>query len=328
MVGGTAGGGRAASARIDGVGLLTWREHVVPADAERIYLGQPPGDGALWLPAAAGVLLAGCVIVDLTRDHAPGRPAPWRPGRRLSGGSQFRRRRFQCTTVRLAAARVQAVRFGQPGCRWLRVPAVRVPGVRTLSIPVRWFRAESGVEDSPDAGAAVGAPAQPDATEDRRPRRGPERASAGPQAGRRRRHFRPARARRLVPAVRRLSRPGRGVFRVGAGRAVGDRPALGTAVRLIERGVGRLRRPDSGPDSRAAAPPEPEGADGLIDAVPWGAGPGAPAAPLAAANARRLAVAPPPAPAPEEDGLTVKRRRPGPAARAAAGPRSARTSPP
>ena len=54
------------SARIDGVGLLTWREYVVATDAERIVLGEPPDDNVLRLPAAAGVLLASCVIIDLT----------------------------------------------------------------------------------------------------------------------------------------------------------------------------------------------------------------------------------------------------------------------
>ncbi len=78
VVSGTAADGTGAAAtafaRIDGVGLLTWREHVVAADAERIYLGQPPDDGALWLPAAAGVLLAGCVIVDLAQTAPPAAP--------------------------------------------------------------------------------------------------------------------------------------------------------------------------------------------------------------------------------------------------------------
>ena len=86
VVSGTAADGTGAAAtafaRIDGVGLLTWREHVVAADAERIYLGQPPDDGALWLPAAAGVLLAGCVIVDLAQTAPPGGP-----GRGRSPGS-------------------------------------------------------------------------------------------------------------------------------------------------------------------------------------------------------------------------------------------------
>jgi FHA domain len=54
------------SARIDGVGLLTWREYAVAPDAERIVLGDPPDESVLRLPAAAGVLLASCVIIDLT----------------------------------------------------------------------------------------------------------------------------------------------------------------------------------------------------------------------------------------------------------------------
>jgi len=65
----------AEASRIDGGGLLTWREHAVPGTAGRIVLGVPPADGALRLPATAGVLLASCVIVDLTdvaiRETAP-----------------------------------------------------------------------------------------------------------------------------------------------------------------------------------------------------------------------------------------------------------------
>ena len=55
--------------RIDGVGLLTWREHLVPDSAERIVLGEQP-DEELRLPAASGVLLSGSVIVDLTNFAA------------------------------------------------------------------------------------------------------------------------------------------------------------------------------------------------------------------------------------------------------------------
>ncbi|MGH3244628.1 MAG: hypothetical protein ACRDOI_00205, partial [Trebonia sp.] len=51
--------------RIDGAGLLTWHERVV-GNAERIFLGEPPADTSLRLPATSGVLLAGSVIVDLT----------------------------------------------------------------------------------------------------------------------------------------------------------------------------------------------------------------------------------------------------------------------
>jgi hypothetical protein len=53
------------SGKIDGLGLLTWREQVVTADVRRIVLGEPPDGAALRLPAASGVLLAGCVIIDL-----------------------------------------------------------------------------------------------------------------------------------------------------------------------------------------------------------------------------------------------------------------------
>jgi FHA domain len=61
--------GEAASEWVDGAGLLTWREHVV-ANVERIFLGEPPTDAALRLPATSGVLLAGCVIIDFTNFAA------------------------------------------------------------------------------------------------------------------------------------------------------------------------------------------------------------------------------------------------------------------
>lgn len=63
------GGGRAVTERVDGAGLLTWREHVVDG-ADRVFLGEPPADSALRLPATSGVLLAGCVIIDLTNAAA------------------------------------------------------------------------------------------------------------------------------------------------------------------------------------------------------------------------------------------------------------------
>ena len=63
---GSVAGGPAETMRIDGSGLLTWREQAVPGTASRILLGVPPAGGALQLPATAGVLLASCVIIDLT----------------------------------------------------------------------------------------------------------------------------------------------------------------------------------------------------------------------------------------------------------------------
>jgi hypothetical protein len=58
--------GSSPAVRVDGAGLLTWREHLVSADAERVVLGQPPTAGALRLPAMTGMMLAGSVILDLT----------------------------------------------------------------------------------------------------------------------------------------------------------------------------------------------------------------------------------------------------------------------
>jgi hypothetical protein len=61
--------GQAVTERIDGAGLLTWREQVV-GNAARIFLGEIPADTALRLPAASGVLLAECVIIDLANAAA------------------------------------------------------------------------------------------------------------------------------------------------------------------------------------------------------------------------------------------------------------------
>jgi hypothetical protein len=63
------GEGRATAERINGAGLLTWREQVVDS-AGRIFLGEPPADSALRLPATSGVLLAGCMVIDLTKFAA------------------------------------------------------------------------------------------------------------------------------------------------------------------------------------------------------------------------------------------------------------------
>ena len=63
------GDGQAVTKRIDGAGLLTWREQVVDG-ADRIFLGDPPADAALRLPVTFGVLLAGCVIIDFTNAAA------------------------------------------------------------------------------------------------------------------------------------------------------------------------------------------------------------------------------------------------------------------
>lgn len=63
------GNGHTAIERIDGAGLLTWREQAVEG-ADRIFLGEPPADAALRLPATSGVLLAGSVIIDFTNAAA------------------------------------------------------------------------------------------------------------------------------------------------------------------------------------------------------------------------------------------------------------------
>jgi hypothetical protein len=77
---GGVGGAPAEASRIDGSGLLTWCEHAVPGTVKRIVLGVRPAQDALRLPAAAGVLLASCVIIDLTdaaaRESVPHDPPP------------------------------------------------------------------------------------------------------------------------------------------------------------------------------------------------------------------------------------------------------------
>jgi hypothetical protein len=76
--------------RVDGAGLLTWREQVF-ANAERVFLGEPPADTALRLPAMSGVLLASCVTVDFTPDAAPDTAAsePVKPARPGTATSPF-----------------------------------------------------------------------------------------------------------------------------------------------------------------------------------------------------------------------------------------------
>jgi hypothetical protein len=68
--------GPAEASLIDGSALLTWREHAVPGTVRRVVLGVPPADGTPQLPATAGVLLASCVIVNLT-DEAIRETAPY-----------------------------------------------------------------------------------------------------------------------------------------------------------------------------------------------------------------------------------------------------------
>jgi hypothetical protein len=285
MVGGTtaegAGVAVAASARIDGVGLLTWREHVVAADAERIYLGQPPDAGALWLPAAAGVLLAGCVIVELA-ETAP--PAAARPGVRAAGyqgaGSSAGGSSGAGSSAGGSSGAGGSV-AGSPGA-WS-------PGV--VHSGGDGSGAGSAVEVSPDAGAVVGAPAQPDATE------------AADPAG--------------VPG---LPAPD-GWFQPSGASHDPDAPSSAPGPDAPPPVAGPWEPPsgssnahwatlplDSGPDPRPT-PPGPEEPDGLIDAMSWGAGPGAPGPPPAHRKPA-LVVAPPPAPRPDEDGLTVRRADP------------------
>ncbi|HEY6311309.1 MAG TPA: FHA domain-containing protein [Streptosporangiaceae bacterium] len=98
-------GGPAEARRIDGSGLLTWRELAVPGTVRRILLGVPPADGALRLPATAGVLLASCVIIDLTdavvRESVPHDPAP-AVIRTVSDPGQAESARFPATVAMTA----------------------------------------------------------------------------------------------------------------------------------------------------------------------------------------------------------------------------------
>jgi hypothetical protein len=78
--GASPGEGQAVTERIDGAGLLTWREQVVDR-ADRIFLGEPPADTALGLPATSAVLLAGCVIKKKTIVFFPDTITMTHPGR-------------------------------------------------------------------------------------------------------------------------------------------------------------------------------------------------------------------------------------------------------
>jgi hypothetical protein len=332
VVGGTVVGGAkaestgapvTASARIDGVGLLTWREHVVPADAERIYLGQPPGDGALWLPAAAGVLLAGCVIVDLAQTTPPAAPPPGvRPvgypeagssgaggastgspvgGSPGTGGSGS-------GSLSAGSSGGGSPVGGSPAAGGSAGGSPVAGGTGLVGSGHDGSAAESAVEASPDAGAAVEAPAQPDVTVIADPVGGRGRASE------------PAIRQDGVAGISGVSAPDGWFKPSGASRdpdaaSSGSRPdAPSASARPWEppsgSSNGEWAAPplDNGPDP-SAAPPEPEGAGGLIDEVPWGAGPGASAAPSAGRMPAPV-VAPPPALGPDEDGLTVKRADP------------------
>jgi FHA domain len=89
---GAGAGAAVAPEHVDGAGLLTWRERVVQENTERIFLGVPPSDTALRLPAASGVLLAGCMIIELTNltteetaAHQLGRPSAQTPAA-VAGG--------------------------------------------------------------------------------------------------------------------------------------------------------------------------------------------------------------------------------------------------
>ena len=328
---GDAGAADAASARIDGVGLLTWREHVVEDGAERIYLGQPPDDGALWLPAAAGVLLAGCVIVDLAESEPPaagpggvraaGYPGAGSSGSRSSGGgSSVAGSSGAGSWVADSSGVISSVASSSGGDGSVAGSSGggssvgASPGAGSPSAVASGADgsgAESAVEASPDAGAAVGPPAQPDATEAADPDGVPGRPSEPA--------VRPAAAVGGIPSVPASDgwfQPSGAKREPDAASFVPKPDAPPPIARPWEppsgSSNGQWATPplDSEPNP-TAAPPGPEGGDGLIDPMSWGAGPGAPVAPLPHRKPA-LVVAPPPAPGPEEDGLTAKRADPVP----------------
>ena len=356
VVGGTAVGGTtaegaeaavAASTRIDGVGLLTWREHVVAEGAERIYLGQPPDDGALWLPTAAGVLLAGCLIVDLAETAPPAAPpggvrAVGYPGPGSSGsGSSDADSSVGVSSVAGSSgagssvvgswiADSSGVVTSVGGSSGAASSVGGTPGAGTPGVVDSGgdgSGAGSPVEASPDAGAAVGAPAQPDTTETADPADAPGRPSEPAGDGNEydfswgstinrsveEAAIRPADAVASPPATDGWFQPSGGSRDPDAASSAPgpDAPPIARPWEPPSGSSnGHWATPplDSGPDP-AAAPPVPEGPDRLIDAVSWGAGPGAPGPPPAH-HKPALVVAPPPARGPDEDGLTVKRADP------------------
>jgi hypothetical protein len=381
-----AGAAVAASARIDGVGLLTWREHIVAAGAERIYLGQPPGAGALWLPAAAGVLLAGCVIVDLAETAPPAAPRPGvraagYPGAGSSGagssgagssaggnsgaassGSSVAGSSGAASSGAASSVASSSVGGGlgtgrlgtdspgagspsagspvggssvggSPGAGSSVADSSGAGSPSVVDSGGDGSGAGSAVAVSPDAGAAGGASVQPDATEvadPADPAGVPDRPSEPADDGNEYDFFWGATVNRSVEEA--AIRPADAVAGI-PGLAAPDgwfqpsgAPHDPDAASSVPRpdasppiaqpweppsgssnGHWAAPPPDSGPDPTAA--PGPEGPGALIDAVPWGAGPGAPSFP-SAQRKPTLVVAPPPAAGPEEDGVTVKRADP------------------
>ncbi|MGH3274022.1 MAG: hypothetical protein ACRDNZ_06800, partial [Streptosporangiaceae bacterium] len=330
VVGGTTAEGAAAdvaaSVRIDGVGLLTWREHVVAADAERIFLGQPPDDGALRLPAAAGVLLAGCVIVDLTEiaSRAATRPDfPTGGYADVSGpgdGGYGSGRAVIAHPDTVAAVRVAV----EPATTAV-ISLASLPGIqafpldkhsreRAVALP-----GGSGVVGGAPAGGAASVagsgdcpPGPPGDDNDYDSFWGATMARSVEEAA-----IRQADGNASVGILGRSAPAGpfqsAGSFHGPAGLSSALQPAVPPAndqpwqppPGTPDRMHAAAAAPDSGP-APGAAPPLPMAPDGLIDAVSWGAGPGAPAAPSAHRMPQPV-VAPVPAPGPEENGFTVKR---------------------
>ena len=67
--------GPTGTEHVDGAGLATWREQLVPSGTERVVLGAPSAETDLRLPCSSGVFLATSVTV----TFAAGPPGPLAP---------------------------------------------------------------------------------------------------------------------------------------------------------------------------------------------------------------------------------------------------------
>ena len=150
-------GGPAETSRIDGSGLLTWREHAVPGAVRRILLGVPPAEGALRLPATAGVLLASCVIIDLTdavvRESVPCDPAP-AVTRTVSASSPPRAAGHPDTVTMTAPPGTAEGTGSPPAIRPLPAPAAGPPPGVAEEYDFLW----GATQDRSVADAAISAP--------------------------------------------------------------------------------------------------------------------------------------------------------------------------
>ena len=254
--------GPAEARRVDGSGLLTWREHAVTGTVRRIVLGVLPADGALRLPATVGVLLASCVIIDLTgavaregvtHDRAP---AGIRTGGSMPGE---------------VAAALGMASIGGPGSPTVRVvrpdlaaggpraagqaDAAICPGTVTMTAP-------------PGAAAGTGPPSAS----------GPLPAPAdGPAPAAAEEYdflWGATQARSAADAA--IGAPDAGVVSPPAFPVPGAFDGMSAGTRSAGPGAGTGTAMSAQPSLPPVTSSPPPAAGGLIDAMPWGPDPAVP----------------------------------------------------